>query len=479
MEPLLKVKILHFCVIFLGLFSSGILFNCANQQPPGGGEEDKIPPSVISQIPKPNTLNFKGNKIHFEFDEYVDRRSFQDAFRISPPVTGEVNYEWSGKEVDVIFNRPLYKVNANRTFVITVNSSLKDIHGNGLNKPLMFAIATGSQIDKASVSGKIESFDKNVISVFAYDITKNTEMFDPTKKVADYITESSSEGDYDLVNMTPGLYRIISVKDDDKNLLYSEGIEDYGVLSRDIRLTDTVKVTNVNFYMYRKNYVDSSLIEWNNFSKDSMNIVFSSIPDNYTNAPLDQGITFFFNRYRPDRAYFGNNFRLTDASNNTEKAVFNWKNDSLLQIFPVNNFKPASNYKASFTLKMSGDSIYNYSLKFRTVSVNSYGNVKGIIKKNPELAADILTSPVQIKLESEKGTVPVLKYTFDINDSAFYLTNIVESDYNIFSYIDINKNGLYDFGSVYPFNYSEPFYFYPAVVGVKGGWTIENVIIIF
>jgi hypothetical protein len=479
LERLLKVKILYFFVIFLGVFSSGVLFNCANQLPPGGGDEDKIPPEIVTLDPKPNTLNFKGNQIHFEFNEYVDQRSFQDAFRISPPVIGEVNYEWSGKAVDVIFERSLNKVNANKTFVISINSNLKDIHGNGLNKPLMFAIATGPQIDKASISGKIFNFDKDIISVFAYDITGKVDSFDPTKKVADYITESSSDGNYDLVNMASGLYRVIAIKDDDKNLLYSEGIEDYGVLSVDIILTDTVKVTNKYFYMYRKNSVDSSLTEWSNFSKDSLNIVFSSIANNSTNAPLDQGINFFFNRFKPDRADFGNNFRLTDASNIAEKVVFNWKNDSLIQIFPVNNFKPAANYKVSLTLKMNGDSVYNYSLKFRTISLNSYGIVKGVVRKNPNLAIEALTDPIQIKFESPKGTTPVLRYTFDVNDTTFSLTNIIESDYNIFSYIDINKNGVYDFGSVYPFTYSEPFYFYPGVIGVRGGWAIENIVINF
>ncbi|RPI15622.1 MAG: hypothetical protein EHM58_13625 [Ignavibacteriae bacterium] len=479
LRNLLKVKIFFYYVVFPVIFSSGVLFNCANQQPPGGGEEDKTPPEIVSQYPEPNSLNFRDNRLRFEFNEYVDRRSFQDAFRISPPVIGDVNFNWSGKEVEVIFERSLDKVNSNKTFVVSINSNLKDIHGNGLSQPMMFAFSTGPQIDKAAISGKVINIDKNVISIFAYDITSSEESYNPVKKVADYITETSTDGNYNLVNMAPGLYRVIAVKDDDKNLLYSEGIEDYGVLSRDVTLTDTIKVTNMNFLMFIKNAADSSLIEWNSFAKDTLNIVYSSVSNNSTNVPLDQGISFFFNRFKPDRANFGNSFRLTDASNNQEKVVFSWKHDSLVQIYPVNNFKPGTTYRVSFNLRMNGDTLYDYSLKFRTISANSYGNIKGAVRKNLALRNELLTSPVQIKLESPRNITPVLRYTFDVNDTAFSLTNIVESDYNIFSYIDVNKNGNFDFGSVSPFNYSEPFYIYPGVVGVRGGWAIENVIINF
>jgi hypothetical protein len=479
LKILLKVKYFWVFWLFGLIFSSVLATNCANQLPPGGGDEDKIPPEIISQIPASNTLNFRGNTLHFEFDEYVDRRSFQDAFRISPPITGEISYNWSGKEVEVVFERPLYKVNDNKTFVFTLNTTLKDIHGNSLGQPLIFAVSTGPQIDKASITGKIINTNKNVISVLAYSLNGNEVSYDPIKKVADYITETSIEGDYNLMNMAPGLYRVIAIKDDDKNYLYSEGIEDYGVLSRDIKINDTDKISNISFYMNTRTGTDSSLIEWKNFARDTLNIVHSSIPDNSVNAPLDQGITFFFNRFKPEREYLGNNFRLTDAANNTERVVFTWKNDSLVQVYPVNNFKPGTMYKASFPLKLAADTLYNYSLRFRTVTANSYGNVKGVVRRSIAYDNNIQSAPLIMKFETTNNTAPVMSYSFEVNDTTFSFSNIIEADYSIFTFIDVNKNGIFDLGSVYPFQFSEPFYTYPSTVGIKGGWVVENVVINF
>ena len=60
-------------------------YGCANQQPPGGGEEDKIPPKVKILEPRANTLNNRGNSLSFEFDEYVDRRVFRMHFKYFSP----------------------------------------------------------------------------------------------------------------------------------------------------------------------------------------------------------------------------------------------------------------------------------------------------------------------------------------------------------------------------------------------------------
>ena len=97
------------------LAASLALFSCANQQPPGGGDEDKTPPKVTIVSPKPNSTNFRGNSLIFEFNEYIDRRSFQDAFRTSPQVKGDIEFSWGLKDVEVRFPKDLDKIDPNKT----------------------------------------------------------------------------------------------------------------------------------------------------------------------------------------------------------------------------------------------------------------------------------------------------------------------------------------------------------------------------
>lgn len=455
------------------------LSGCANQQPPGGGEEDKIPPKVKILEPKANTLNYRGNSLSFEFDEYVDRRSFQDAFRISPQIKGDVEFNWSGKSLDVVFPKAFYKINSNKTFVVTVNTALKDIHGNALTSPFAFAFATGDKIDEASISGKAFNNSAKNISIFAYTLGAGT--FDPTKNIADYSTETSPDGDYTLTNMAPGNYRIIAIDDDDKNFLYTTDRESYGTLPSDLSLEEKSAFKRVNFYMKQIAAADT-LAELNTdkYFKDSVGIISTSIKDDAVNILPDQSIFVFFNRFKPNRETLVNNLQVKDEDGTPEKVVFNWRNDSLVEIFPSVKFTLTKKYNLSINVKTDKDTIYHFSLKFRVVNNNSFGEIKGAVRFFSADSTQISQENTQIKMNlASKDIIPSLKYSFDITDSVFTFNKILEADYTIFAYIDSKGAGNYFNGVPFPFEYSDPFYIYPQTLSVKGGWTVENIQINF
>jgi hypothetical protein len=448
--------------------------------PPGGGEEDKTPPKVEFQSPKHNSLNFTGKSIILEFDEYVDRRSFQEAFHISPPAKGGIEFGWSGKQVEINFAKPLWITEPNKTFVVTINSNLTDIRGNALKSPISFAFSTGPQIDKASVSGFVFNKEEKPVTILAYKLGLNDTSFNPAKTIGDYMTETSSDGSYKLTNLSPGLYRIIAIEDEDRNLLYTSDRESYGVLDRDVSLEDSAQIDDINFYMKNIKKADDSLLSVNtsDFFKDSLEFVFSSIENGSRTVLPGQSIFFFFNKHKPAREDFVNSFSLKDDAGNPEKVVFNWRNDSLVEIFSPVNFGFNKNYEAAFKFNYAKDSTYSYNLKFRIVSANSFGEIKGAIRSYEKSFKQPDKTPVRVELRSA-DIKPEIRYSFDVTDSLIDLKNIYEADYSLFSYIDNNNNSRYDYGIPYPFEFSEPFYVYPNKIGVKGGWAIENVILKF
>lgn len=469
-------------IFFINLVLSGLFLifqGCANQQPPGGGEEDKIPPKLIYQSPKKNALNFNGNVIILEFDEYVDRRSFQEAFHISPPVKGDIDYSWSGKEVEISFEKPLWKLDPNKTFVITVNSNLTDIRGNALTSPISFAFSTGSKIDKAGISGRVFNKADKPVSILAYKLEMNDSAYNPTKNTADYITETSSEGTYELTNLSPGKYRVIAIEDEDRNLLYTSERESYGVLSADISLGDSALISGLNFYMKKISAGGDTAADviLTDFFSDSAHIVSTSIEKDSRNVLPDQSLFFFFNKYRPSREDFVKSFVLKDEAGNPLRVVFNWRNDSLVEIFPPDKFGYAKDYKAEFKITTGKDSVYNFEIAFKTVSSNSFGEMKGAVR-NFISSGELSNVPAVIKLSSA-DIKPQVNYTFQVSDSVYDFKGIFEADYNLFSYLDINRNGEFDHGNPYPFQYAEPFYIYPQKISIKGGWAVENVIIKF
>ena len=452
------------------------LFSCANQQPPGGGDEDKTPPKVTIVSPKPNSTNFRGNTLIFEFNEYIDRRSFQDAFRTSPQVKGDIEFSWGLKDVEVRFPKDLDKIDANKTFVVNLSTTLKDIRGNQIGEAINFAFSTGSKIDMGGVSGKILNASKKSASVYAYDLAKS---YDPTVDIPDYFTESSAEGTYSLTNLAPGRYRLITIIDEDRNLLFTSERESFGVLPYDIDIKDSVITSDVNFYMKQISATQpvAPELDASKYFKDSLGIVFTSIEYNSSIVLPDQSIFIFFSRFKPTREEFTRNLVVTDENGTTDRVVFNWKNDSLVEIFSANRFAANRKYRISFPLRTSGDTVYNFSLPFRTVSVNSFGELKGRVSS--AYTDFIITDQiVKIELEADK-LVPILKYSFDSRDTVFSYKNILEANYTLFSYIDKDNSSSYNYGYPYPFEYSEPFYIYPGTINIKGGWVVENVNIDF
>lgn len=469
-------KVKKLSIIFSLVIIAITSWSCANQQPPGGGEVDKTPPKVKIINPLNNQTNYRGNSILLEFNEYIDRRSFQDAFRTSPQVKGELEFNWGAKDVEVVFPKKFFQLNPNKTFVITINTLLKDIRGNKITEPLAFAFSTGSVIDKGSITGKVYGNQNKTVSVMAYNLAKN---YDPVNELPDYAAETGTDGGYTLTNLAPGKYRLIAVIDDDRNLLFTSERESFAVLPFDIEIQDSVSLSKINFnlkFLTSTEPVKPEL-DVSKYFKDSLNIIYTSIEYNSLTVLPDQSIYLFFSRYKPGREYLTSNLKLTDENGTMERIVFSWKNDSLVEIFPQNKFASNRKYILSLNLNTGKDTIYNFSLPFRTISVNSFGDLKGSITSSYSEFA-ITEYPVKIELTAEK-LIPVLRYSFDIRDTIFYFKNLLDASYSMFSFIDKNNNSLYDYGYPYPFEYSEPFMFYPAAINIKGGWTVENVNINF
>jgi len=244
------------------LFVFGIIFNsCANQLPPSGGEDDKTPPKVSKIIPANNTLNYKGNSIFFTFNEYVNRRSFEESFKISPALEGRAKFEWGGKEVEVIFEEGF---KSNTTYSVVLTKELKDVNGsNPLAAPLNFAFSTGSKIDKGKIEGKIFADDFNRMIVAAYKLTsQNESIINPDTLKADYVTQPDVNGQYSLLNLPVGNYRLFAFTDDDRNYLYNKFSDKIAVLTSDVEIKDTAGISGGNNFLFKNFALDEKLLHF-------------------------------------------------------------------------------------------------------------------------------------------------------------------------------------------------------------------------
>lgn len=459
---------------FFFIFAVSIFFySCANQLPPSGGEDDRISPKIISIIPKKNSINFKGQSVKIKFDEYVDRRSFEESFFISPKPKGEINFSWSGTEVEAAFSKPLDR---NKTYVIIIGKDVKDVRGgNPLGSPVSFAFSTGGKIDKGKFSGKVYTDNPDRVKILAYikNVT-STDSLNPEKLIPDYVIQVSDDGTFELTNLPEGNYRLFAVLDEDRNNLYDKDADKIAVSDSDYSLSDVSnQVENVNFLLKDFEPVKSNKEFLDYLKSDSSNYIYSNIPDNEINIPPDYRFYFYFKNNKLTKSEIVNNFSLTDsASNKSFRLVYNWINDSLVEIFSTEKFPYSAGLEIRLDLLKTSKN-YFYSARFKTAPKNSFGKVSGKIS-----SAEKITNDVYLKLYN-KGNRFVY-YSKKLTDSTgFTFEDVLEGNYIFISFIDENGNGLPDRGNFFPFIPSERFIIYEKEIKIKGGWTVENIFINF
>jgi len=458
-----------FFVLFAVFFAS-IFFGCANQQPPSGGEDDKSPPKVIKIEPANNAIRFTGNSVKFYFDEYVNRRSFEDAFKISPAPKGRAKFDWGAKDVEVIFEEGFDK---NKTYSIVITKDFRDVNGgNQLTSPFVYAFSTGDKIDKGSISGKIYADSYTRLLVSCYIINSQNENFlKPDTLKPDYISQPDETGNYIISNLPPGTYRLYAFNDDDRNNLYNKDVEKISLLPSDITILDSNRLTGNNFLFKNFDLDLKSKEFFKSLKSDSLNVVYSSVENNSEALPIDARFYFYFKNLKVNKYQTADNLKLIDsAANANVKLVYNWINDSLLQVFTSENLKPGRKYE--FDLKIPSA---NFKRIFRTATEGQMGNISGSV-----IVKDSLNFLGQINILLIKKQNPLQQYSVNLSKpGVFKFDNIAEGDYTLFAFIDRNNSGKYDYGKYFPFEPSEPFFLYDKDLKVKGMWNAENIQVSF
>lgn len=463
----INLKSTHFFYLIIPV--TIFFYSCANQLPPSGGEDDRTPPKIISISPKANTVNFRDSKLKIKFDEYVDRRSFEESFFISPKPKGETEFSWSGKEVEIEFSKSLDK---NKTYVIIIGNDLRDFRGgNKITSPLTFAFSTGDKIDKGKISGKVFADNYERIKILAYLINgKPEDELNPEKHLPEYLTQVSPDGKYEFTNLPAGDFRIFAIIDEDRNNKIDKDIDRVSVLSEDIKLTsDSIESGEINFA--QKDFdINKSGIDFLNLLKpDSAEYIYSNIKNNEKNIPSDYRFYFYFKNNNLPKSDIVNNFSLTDSlKNKSYRPIFNWQNDSLLEIFFTEKFDLSSELKIVIDLNNTNKKLF-YEIRFSIAGNNSLGKVSGKI-----IAKEQINLPVYVKLYNNENKF--ITYSQKIIDTTeFKFDDVVEGSYTLVSFIDEDENGKIGRGNYYPFKPAEKFIVYEKEIKVKGGWNVENV----
>lgn len=223
-----------------------ITLTCAKQMPPPGGPVDKTPPEVIKTSPEPGAVNVPTDaRIEVLFSEGMSRKTVEDAIFISPLPSERIFFKWKGKRFRISFGDTLKE---NRTYVLTIGAKSSDLRNNKMKDSFSMAFSTGDHIDDGQIAGTVHGQSGVEGTLVCAYVIQDSSDIDPSKSLADYYTQCNQQGDFRLMYVAPGDYRMFAIRDRDGNRKYTRGIDALGVTTKDIDLTLENKVLeNINF----------------------------------------------------------------------------------------------------------------------------------------------------------------------------------------------------------------------------------------
>jgi hypothetical protein len=230
-------------LLYLFLLPLIISFGCAKQTSPTGGPKDSIPPALTNSFPKQNEINFKGDRIELEFDEFINLENPKEQILVTPDINKTFKIVAKKKRVILTLEE---KLKENTTYSFNFRESVKDITEKNPATNLKLAFSTGTYIDSLSVQGKIIDplINKEVknATVALYE----SDTFNIFKHRPSYITKTNDKGFYKIENLKHGVFYLYTFDDTNDNLIVDSKNESYGFSTKRIELQANAKDENLN-----------------------------------------------------------------------------------------------------------------------------------------------------------------------------------------------------------------------------------------
>ena len=190
-----------------------LLAGCANPVSPSGGPPDQTPPVIVASAPADGAVNVSTQSVQLTFSEFVDPGSFASAFSVTPAFDESLDFDWRRRRVEITFPQPLRE---NTTYILTLDTDLRDVHSVALRAPVTLAFSTGPEINQGQLTGRV--LDPRTgdglaeVDVYAYARPDSTAPAVLPER-PDYRTQTGEDGQFLFEYLEEQPYFVIALQD--------------------------------------------------------------------------------------------------------------------------------------------------------------------------------------------------------------------------------------------------------------------------
>jgi hypothetical protein len=418
---------------------------CANIVPPQGGARDSLPPILLKAEPGDSAINFKGNKITFSFDEFVEVQGIQENLSVSPLSKQTPIVDYKLKTVTLKLKDSL---EANTTYSINFRDAIRDVNEGNIFKDFTYTFSTGTYLDSLQFAGKVMLAETGKAdSTLIVMLHTSSDDSAVVKEKPRYITRTNAQGSFLFKNLPPQTYYVYALKDEGNTKLYRSQKQLFAFADKPIKVSSTTDTVTLYAYAAKKDKaatVSNNLVVAN---KGEGNAADRRL--RYSNS-LDAGKQDLLSNFTFTFQQAIKNFdssKLTLFTDSTFTPVTNYqfvKDSSNKKIILKTEWKEITQYHIILDKDFLEDStgkklLRTDTLSFTTKKKTDYGILKIKIRN-----LDLAKNPVLQLLQNGTIIRSALLTSAEFNDSMF-----PPGDYEMQILFDENKNGLWDPGDFF------------------------------
>ncbi|WP_132051229.1 Ig-like domain-containing protein [Pseudocnuella soli] len=438
---------------------------CANIIPPQGGPRDSLPPVLVEATPADSTVNFRGNRITLNFNEFVKLEEVQGNLLFMPIFENTPIVESRLRTISIRLRDSL---EANTTYIFNFGNALRDENEGNILRNFTYRFSTGPVLDSLQLSGNVVMAESGKIDTTMI-VVLHRSMDDSAvyQQRPRYVSRVDNAGNFRFTNLPRDSFAIYAIGDAGILRRYTNPAQAFAFADGPVVSgADSIRLYAYNEVAENAPRTTTTTPSASNTAADRRLRLSNSLVNGQQDLLTPLTITF----ERALRQWdFSKIVLVADSAYNTVPN-YRWILDSSRKMLQLQHtWTPGRDYHLIAQQDFAEDSLGRKLLKadtisFRTKRTEDYGSINLALN-----GADTTLNPVLQFVQADK-----VVFSVPIKSGRFVQQLFLPGEYDLRLLYDRNGNGKWDPGQFFGVR-RQPELVQPLgrKINVKGDWENE------